>query len=155
MTNQSKFERAKDLFFGKPTLGIKDDPSERQPSDWFAQPAIGADIKTYTTSPSHPEPPEYLDIAPIIEKNRQRIKALALKNGVCNVRVFGSMAKNEAGPRSDIDLLVDIQQGETGLALGGFLVDVADLTQRKVNVITEKSLHPRLRDKVLREAVLL
>ena len=92
-------------------------------------------------------------LAPLIERNRERIKALAEANGVCNVRVFGSMAKGAASPQSDIDLLVDLQQGKTGLALGGFLVDVSDLTRRKVDVVTEKSLHPSLKDKILNEAV--
>ncbi|MGI9229088.1 MAG: nucleotidyltransferase family protein [Gammaproteobacteria bacterium] len=91
--------------------------------------------------------------APLIEKNSDRILALARKYGVCNVRVFGSMAKNESGPQSDIDLLVELEEGRTGLALGGFLAGVAELTQRKVGVVTEKSIHIRMRDKILKEAV--
>lgn len=88
----------------------------------------------------------------IVEKYRNQILALARENGVRNVRVFGSMARNEAGPDSDLDLLVDIEKGKSGLALGGFLEDVAELTQRKVDVVTEKSLHSRIREKVLLEA---
>lgn len=80
----------------------------------------------------------------VIEKYRQQILALARENGVCNVRVFGSMARNEAGPESDLDLLVDIENGQSGLALGGFLADVAALVHRKVDVVTEKSFHPSL-----------
>ena len=89
---------------------------------------------------------------PLIEKYRSQILSLATDNGVCNVRVFGSMARDEAGPDSDLDLLVELEQGKSGLALGGFLVDVSGLVHRKVDVVTEKSLHPRIRDKVLREA---
>lgn len=88
----------------------------------------------------------------LIEKYRSRILSLAKDNGVRNVRVFGSMARNEAGPMSDLDLLVDIEKGKSGLALGGFLADVSELTHRKVDVVTEKSLHPRIREKVLHEA---
>lgn len=88
----------------------------------------------------------------IVEKYRSQILSLAKENGVRNVRVFGSMARNEAGPDSDLDLLVDIEQGKSGLALGGFLIDVSELVQRKVDVVTEKSLHPVIHDKVLREA---
>jgi len=88
----------------------------------------------------------------LIEKNRNRILLLAKENGVRNVRVFGSMARNEAGPDSDLDLLVDIEKGRSGLALGGFLFDVSELVDRKVDVVTEKSLHPRIREKVLHEA---
>ena len=88
----------------------------------------------------------------MVEKNRSQILSLAKENGVCNVRVFGSMARNDAGPDSDLDLLVDIEDGKSGLALGGFLIDVSELIHRKVDVVTEKSLHPVIHDKVLREA---
>ncbi len=88
----------------------------------------------------------------LVEKYRSRILSLAKANGVCNVRVFGSMARNEAGPDSDLDLLVDLEKGKSGLALGGFLVDISELIHRKVDVVTEKSLHPKIKNKVLHEA---
>jgi len=88
----------------------------------------------------------------LVEKYRSQILALAKENGVGNVRVFGSMARNEAGPESDLDLLVDIEKGKSGLVLGGFLSDVSELVRRKVDVVTEKSLHPKIRKKVLHEA---
>jgi len=91
----------------------------------------------------------------LVEKYRKNILALARENGVRNVRVFGSMARNEARSDSDLDLLVDIESGKSGLALGGFLSDVSELLQRKVDVVTEQSLHPRIREKVLHEAVML
>jgi len=91
----------------------------------------------------------------IVEQYRNQILSLAKENGVRNVRVFGSMARNEAGPDSDLDLLVDIENGKSGLALGGFLADVSALVHRKVDVVTEKALHPRIRDKVLHEARVL
>ena len=88
----------------------------------------------------------------LVEKNRQKILAAALKNGVRNVRVFGSMARNDANENSDLDLLVELEKGKSGFALGGFLEDVSNLVHRKVDVVTEKSLHPSIRDKVLHEA---
>lgn len=91
----------------------------------------------------------------LIEKYRQQILSLARDNGIRNVRVFGSMARNQAGPDSDLDLLVDIEAGRSGLALGGFLADVSELTNRKVDVVTENSLHPKIKEKVLLEARLL
>ena len=91
----------------------------------------------------------------VIEKYRNQILALAKANGIRNVRVFGFMVCNEAGLSSDLDLLVDIEKGRSGLALGGFLTDVTELVHRKVDVVTEKSLHPRIREKVLHEARVL
>ena len=88
----------------------------------------------------------------IIEQNRAKILALAERHGVADVRVFGSMARGDADATSDVDLLVSLSSGKTGLALGALLMDVQDLLQRRVEVLTEKSLHPALRENVLREA---
>lgn len=88
----------------------------------------------------------------LVEKHRENILSLARANGICNVRVFGSMARGDAGPESDLDLLVELEPGRSGLALGGFLSDVTGLVHRKVEVVTEKSLHPAIREKVLQEA---
>ena len=89
---------------------------------------------------------------PLIENNRAEILALAERHGVRNVRVFGSMARGDADDASDVDLLVSLPPDKTGLALGALLMDVQDLLQCRVEVITERGLHPALRDRVLREA---
>ena len=89
---------------------------------------------------------------PLIENNRSEILALAERHGVLNVRVFGSMTKGTANDTSDVDLLVSLPPDRTGLALGALLMDVQDLLRRRVDVVTERSLHPALRDRVLKEA---
>ena len=89
---------------------------------------------------------------PLIENNRAEILALAERHGIRDVRVFGSMARGDADDTSDVDLLVSLPSDKTGLALGALLMDVQDLLQRRVAVLTERGLHPALRDRVLREA---
>jgi len=91
----------------------------------------------------------------LIQKNREKIKQLARQRGISNVRLFGSMCRDEATFDSDVDLLVDIDTGRSGLELGGFLMDVSEMLGRKVDVVTERALHPKLRNKVLSEAVSL
>ena len=88
----------------------------------------------------------------LIENNRSEILALADRHGVRNVRVFGSMVRGDEDDTSDIDLLVSLPPDKTGLALGALLMDVQDLLQRRVEVVTERGLHPELRDRVLKEA---
>lgn len=88
----------------------------------------------------------------IISTHRQEILAIANQRGIMNVRVFGSMSRGDAGPDSDVDLLVELESGRSGLALGGFLMDVSELLGRKVDVVTEKALHPKLRGKIVKEA---
>ena len=88
----------------------------------------------------------------LIESHRAEIRALATRHGLRDVRVFGSMARGEADEASDVDLLVTLPPERTGLALGALLMDVQDLLGRRVQVVTEHSLHPALRKQVLEEA---
>ena len=89
---------------------------------------------------------------PLIEAHWSEIRALAEHRGIRDVRVFGSMARGDADETSDVDLLVTLPSGRTGLALGGLLMDVQKLLQRRVEVVTERGLHPALRERILREA---
>jgi len=91
----------------------------------------------------------------LIEQYRDQIRMLALRRGLLNVRLFGSMTREDATEESDVDLLVELEAGRSGLALGGFLEDVSDLLGRRVDVVTENALHPRIREKVLNEAIRL
>lgn len=89
----------------------------------------------------------------LLEEQRETILRLAREHGVKRVRVFGSMARENAGAESDVDLLVDLEQGRTLLDLGALLMDLQDLLHRRVDVLTEAALHPRIRERVLREAI--
>ena len=91
----------------------------------------------------------------LIESHRAEIRALAKQHGFDSVRVFGSMARGDADANSDVDLLVTLPAGKSGLALGGLLMDVQDLLGRRVDVVTVNCLHPELRGRVLREAQVL
>ena len=91
----------------------------------------------------------------LLEQHRDAILSLAQKNGIRNVRVFGSMARGEATQDSDVDFLVELEEGQSGFALGGFLEDVSALLHRDVDVVTEKALHPKIQKKVLGEAIAL
>jgi uncharacterized protein len=84
---------------------------------------------------------------------RAEILRLATLHGATNVRVFGSVARGEADERSDVDFLVDMRSGRSLLDLGGFLEDLRELLSRPVDVVTERGLKARIRDRVLREAV--
>lgn len=88
----------------------------------------------------------------VIDQHRTRILAIAKRHGIREVRVFGSMARGDADDNSDVDLLVSLPPERTGLALGGLLMDVQELLHRRVEVVTERSLHPDVLDRVLNEA---
>ncbi len=84
---------------------------------------------------------------------RDEICRIADKHGAHNVRAFGSAARGEAGPDSDVDLLVDAGPGATPWFPGGLILDLEDLLGRRVDVVTERGLSPYLRDRVLKEAI--
>jgi uncharacterized protein len=89
----------------------------------------------------------------LLQPHRAAILGLARRHGARNVRVFGSVARGEADERSDIDFLVDMDVGRSLFDMGGLLMDLQALLGRRVDVVTEKGLRPRIRDRVLSEAV--
>jgi predicted nucleotidyltransferase len=96
-----------------------------------------------------------MDINELLQEKREAILQLAAKHGARNVRVFGSVARHEADEQSDIDFLVEMEPGRSLLDMGGFLMDLRELLGREVDVVTERGLKPRIRDRVLQEAVAL
>lgn len=81
------------------------------------------------------------------------VRALAKRRGVRNIRVFGSVARDEADEGSDLDLLVDYGPETDLLDLAGFALDIEDVLGVHTQVATRQGLKPRMRDRVLREAV--
>ncbi len=90
-----------------------------------------------------------------LQSKRAEILQIASRYGAYNVRVFGSVARNEADSESDVDFLVEMESGRSLLDLGGLLMDLQTLLGCKVDVVTEKGLRSRIRERVLREAVSL
>jgi uncharacterized protein len=90
---------------------------------------------------------------PLICQHREKLVSLARARGATSVKLFGSMRHAGARPDSDVDLLVTLTPGTSALALGGLLLDAQELLGRRVDVVTEASLHPGLRERVLAEAV--
>jgi predicted nucleotidyltransferase len=94
-----------------------------------------------------------MTIGQLRTQRREEILRLAALRGARNVRVFGSVARGDAGERSDIDFLVDLEPGRSLLDLGGLNLDLERLLDAKVDVVSSRGLRERVRDRVLREAV--
>jgi uncharacterized protein len=88
----------------------------------------------------------------ILENRRSEILRIAGHYGARNVRVFGSVARGDDRIDSDIDFLIDLDSDRSLMDLSGLLIDLQDLLQRKVDVVTEKALHWYIKDRVLHEA---
>lgn len=89
----------------------------------------------------------------LIEQKREEIRRIAAKHGARNVRVFGSVVRDEAGPESDVDFLIEVGSTTSSWFPGGLIVELEDLLGRPVEVVTERALNSDLRERVLREAV--
>lgn len=89
----------------------------------------------------------------LIGPQRDVILRIAEKHGASNVRVFGSVARGEAGPDSDVDLLIDAGAITSAWFPGGLVADLEAVLGRRVDIVTERGLLPDLRPHVLREAV--
>ena len=88
-----------------------------------------------------------------VRRKRTQILQIAARNGVKRLRVFGSVARGTDDEQSDVDFLVELAPDRGLLDLGNFLYEVRSLLGKEVDVVTEKSLGRRIRDRVLSEAV--
>jgi len=89
----------------------------------------------------------------VLRLKRTQILQIAARNGVKRLRVFGSVARGTDDAQSDIDVLVELAPNRSLLDLGNFLYEVRSLLGKEVDVVTEKGLQHRIRDRVLAEAV--
>ncbi len=94
-----------------------------------------------------------MDLELLVKSRREDILRLAAQHGAYNIRIFGSVARGEAGPESDVDLLVDFEPGRSLLDRIGLGQDLEDLLGCKVDVARSDSLHWFLRERILAEAV--
>ena len=94
-----------------------------------------------------------LDTVQLIRAKRDEIQRIAAKHGARNIRVFGSVARGDARPESDIDFLIDAGPVTSSWFPASLILDLEELLGRRVEVVTEQGLDPLIRDNVLREAV--
>ena len=88
-----------------------------------------------------------------LDIDRARLDALCRRFGIARLDVFGSVARGEAGPGSDVDLLYELAQGRLlGWEIEDLSQDLAALFGRPVDLVSRKALHPLIRDQVLADA---
>ena len=90
-----------------------------------------------------------------IRAYRDEILSLAAQHGALNLRVFGSVARGDARPDSDVDFLVECGERLSPWFPVSLIQDLEALLGRRVDVVTQKGLKDRIRDRVLREAIAL
>jgi predicted nucleotidyltransferase len=89
----------------------------------------------------------------LLSRHRSDIVATAARHGARSVRVFGSVARGDAVESSDVDFLVDMDEEATLFDRAALIVELRQLLGCDVDVVTQKALKPRVRERVLAEAV--
>ena len=81
-----------------------------------------------------------MSISELLKEKREEILQIAAKHGAYNVRLFGSAARGEDGPDSDVDLLIDVASNHSSWFPAGLIIDLEDLLGRKVDVAEPENL---------------
>jgi predicted nucleotidyltransferase len=95
----------------------------------------------------------YMNIKQLLHEKRDEIRNIAARHGAYNIRIFGSVIRDEAVPDSDVDFLIDAGPTTSSWFPAGLILDLQEIVGRPAEVVTEKSLNPYIREHVLREAV--
>jgi len=90
-----------------------------------------------------------------LNQKRAEVLRTAERHGARNVRLIGSVARGDDRADSDLDLLVELDKGRSLLDHAALMIELEALLGCKVDVATEQGLRPRVRDRVLAEAVVL
>ena len=96
---------------------------------------------------------DFMNIGRELKAKRTDILRLAGRHGATDVRIYGSVARGEAGSDSDVDFLVKMAPERSLLDHVALWQDLEDLLGRKVDLVSEKALHRLMRDQILKEAV--
>ncbi|GBC84582.1 hypothetical protein HRbin11_01013 [bacterium HR11] len=88
----------------------------------------------------------------LLKEKRSEILRICAKYGAHNVRVFGSVARGEADETSDLDLIVTFEPGRTLLDHAALVLELEKRLGCRVDVISERGMKPRIRERVLKEA---
>jgi len=89
----------------------------------------------------------------LLKRHREEILEIARRYGARDIRIFGSVARGEAGKDSDVDFIVKFESGRSLFDQGGLLMDLQDLLGVKVDIISEGGIRPRWRAYLNQESI--
>jgi predicted nucleotidyltransferase/DNA-binding XRE family transcriptional regulator len=110
---------------------------------------------TIDLGPDLPASPAPGVIGHRLRRRRAAVLALAAKHGISDLRVFGSVARGEEGPDSDLDLLVHLPEDAGLFALGRFREELEALLRVPVDVVPDDGVKPRVRANIDKDLVAL
>ena len=89
------------------------------------------------------------------EEIKEKIISILIKHGIKRILVFGSYARNEATPTSDLDLIVDFPEGTSLLDHVGIEIELSEALNMKIVLLSRNGISPYIKDNVLKEAIVI
>jgi len=89
------------------------------------------------------------------EEIKEKIISILVKHGIKRILVFGSYARNEATPKSDLDLIVDFPEGTSLLDHVGIEIELSEALNMKIDLLSRNGISPYIKDHVLKEAIVI
>jgi len=89
------------------------------------------------------------------EEIKEKIISILVKHGIKRILVFGSYARNEATPESDLDLIVDFPEGTSLLDHVGIEIELSEALNMKIDLLSRNGISPYIKDNVLKEAIVI
>lgn len=90
-----------------------------------------------------------------LDSLKEQIIPILRRHDVIRAGIFGSFARGEARPDSDLDLLIELPRGKSLFDLSALALELEDALGRKVDLVTYTAIHPRLREGILASEVVL
>ena len=89
------------------------------------------------------------------EEIKEKIISILVKHGIKRILVFGSYARNETTPKSDLDLIVDFPEGTSLLDHIGIEIELSEALNMKIDLLSRNGISPYIKDHVLKEAIVI
>ncbi len=89
------------------------------------------------------------------EEIKKKIISILIKHGIKKILVFGSYARNEATPKSDLDLIVEFPEGTSLLDHVGIEIELSEALNMKIDLLSRNGISPYIKNQVLKEAIVI
>ena len=89
------------------------------------------------------------------EETKKKIISILVKHGIKRILVFGSYARNEATLKSDLDLIVEFPEGTSLLDHVGIEIELSEVLNIKIDLLSREGISPYIKDQVLKEAIVI
>jgi len=89
------------------------------------------------------------------EEIKKKIISILIKHGIKKILVFGSYVRNEATPKSDLDLIVEFPEGTSLIDHVGIEIELSEALNMKIDLLSRNGISPYIKNQVLKDAIVI